>query len=257
VNAARCIYREERDGAHIEIWDEDGRRSLWFDDLILQSEIDLEDPAHLPNPVNRAMLANLVFAPPPRHVLLAGCGGGAIGRWFAAVSPQTRGTAVELSPTVARLARTYFDFPAEGGNWQLVVADIRTYVLQDSTRYDFILVDLEQEQATPDWVTEPAFLGACRQRLADDGILLLNLLTGDAAATGAALFRLRCEFGPETLVLALPEHDNLLALAFSGNTPPLPAAAQLVDASRRWGIDFQALGPLFARIAPEQPASGG
>ena len=71
----RCIYREENEKSHLEIWDQGDCRSLWFDDVILQSEIHLHDPAVLPNPVNRTMLAHLMFGLPLQRVLLAGCGG--------------------------------------------------------------------------------------------------------------------------------------------------------------------------------------
>ena len=75
--AGHCIYREENDDTHLEIWEDDDRRSLWFDDVILQTEINIHDPAVLPNPVNRTMLAHLMFGLPLQRVLLAGCGGGA------------------------------------------------------------------------------------------------------------------------------------------------------------------------------------
>ena len=133
MSIARCIYREEHGDIHVEVWDEAGRRSLWFDDVILQSEIDLHRPDSLPNPVNRAMLAHLMFDRPQQQVLLAGCGGGAIARWFNARSPSTRGIAVELSATVARLAHEYFDFPPTGSHWHLEIADIRTTWLATRT----------------------------------------------------------------------------------------------------------------------------
>ena len=69
----------------------------------------LHDPAVLPNPVNRAMLAHLMLDLPLQTVLLAGCGGGAVARWLNARAPEVVGDAVELSPTVARLAHEYFD----------------------------------------------------------------------------------------------------------------------------------------------------
>ena len=71
-----CIYREENNDTQLGIWEDDDRRSLWFDDVILQSEINIYDPAVLPNPVNRAMLAHLMFGLRLQRVLLAGCGGG-------------------------------------------------------------------------------------------------------------------------------------------------------------------------------------
>ena len=105
------VHRERTPHGEIVLWLEDDRLSLWFDDVILQSEIHLRDPAVLPNPANRAMLAHLMFGQEPRSILLAGGGGGAIGRWFHARRPESRGDAVELDPQVIRIAREYFDYP--------------------------------------------------------------------------------------------------------------------------------------------------
>ena len=248
---ARCIYREEHDDTHLEIWDEDDRRSLWFDDVILQSEIHLHDPAVLPNPVNRTMLAHLMFDPPLRAVLLAGCGGGAIARWLHARAPEVTGDAVELSHTVARLAREYFDFPpAEHSRWRLLVDDVREHLMHSRARYDFILVDLEENQATPEWVTGHAFLEACRDHLTAQGALTLNLIVDGVEAAGAALQRVREVFSPDVLLLNEPDHDNLLVLAFRGSTPDAPDSGLLTAQSRRWGIDFSSLAARVTRLPP-------
>ncbi|MCB1803089.1 MAG: hypothetical protein KDI82_15465 [Gammaproteobacteria bacterium] len=251
---ARCIYREEHDETHVEIWDEDDRRSLWFDDVILQSEIHLHDPAVLPNPVNRSMLAHLMFDLPLHRVLLAGCGGGAIARWLHARAPDVYGDAVELSPVVARLAREYFDFPLpEHSRWQLIPGDIREFVVHSDQQYDHLLLDLEENQATPDWLTGHEFLDRCRERLSQNGVLTLNLIVDNNVATSARLQRVREVFGPDLLLLPEAHHDNLLVLAFRGATPALPDAAGLQRQGQHWGIDFAAMARRITRL----PASTG
>lgn len=251
MTTARCIYREEHDDAHLEIWDEDDRRSLWFDDVILQSEIFLYDPAVLPNPVNRAMLAHLVFDRPQQRVLLAGCGGGAIARWFHARAPQVLGDAVERSVTVARLAHEYFDFPRrESSNWDLLVEDVRDFLVHNRARYDFILVDIEENQESPDWLTSAEFLGHCRERLSAQGVLTVNLLVDDASATAARLQRVRNVFEEGLLLLDDPDHDNLLVLAFAAGLPARPAPARIDAACSRWGIDFHALSARMRWLEP-------
>lgn len=247
----RCIYREEHDQAHLEIWDDGDRRSLWFDDVILQSEIHRHDPAVLPNPVNRAMLARLMFEPALQSVMLAGCGGGAIARWLHARAPQVCGVAVELSPTVARLAREYFDFPPEeDSNWRLLIEDVREHLVHSRDRYDFILVDLEENQTTPAWVTEPDFLEGCREHLGPRGALTLNLIVETPRNTGEALQRIRSVFGPDILLLAEPGHDNLLVTAFREAPPGKPSPEHLTELARRWGIDFVTLARRMHRPGP-------
>ena len=246
---AHCIYREEHDDTHVEIWDEHDRRSLWFDDVILQTEIHLHDPAVLPNAVNRLMLAHLMFDLPLQRVLLAGCGGGAIARWFHARAPSVRGEAVELSPVVARLAHEYFDFPRPfDSHWSLHIGDIREFVVHSGRRYSFILLDLEENQSTPDWLTGHDFLSGCRSCLEPDGVLTLNLIVDDGFQTGAALQRVREVFGPDIMLLDEPHHDNLLVLVFRGRTPAIPDQAALVQRGLRWGMDLQGMAARITRL---------
>jgi spermidine synthase len=245
----RCIYREENEATHLEIWDEGDCRSLWFDDVILQSEIHIHDPAVLPNPVNRAMLAHLMLDLPLQKVLLAGCGGGAVARWLHARAPEVVGDAVELSPTVARLAHEYFDFPpAQCSNWQLLVDDVREHLALGETSYDFILVDLEENQVTPAWVTDTQFLQNCHARLNAQGVLTLNLILHDNAAVSEALLRVRRIFGTAAMLVSNPEHDNLLVLAFRTQAPEIPAPETLEQRGRRWGIDFTTLAAHITRL---------
>jgi spermidine synthase len=253
MKQTRCIYREEHHDTHLEIWDVGDHRSLWFDDVILQSEIHLQDAAVLPNPVNRAMLAHLMFDAPLHSVMLAGCGGGAIARWLNARAPEVAGDAVELSPTVARLAREYFDFPPPESNWRLLVEDVREHLVHSAARYDYILVDLEENQNTPSWATAPDFLEGCRAHLEPRGVLTVNLILGDNRAISEALLRIRRVFDNETLLLADTDHDNLLVLAFASAAPEMPSAQQLNDLGLRWGIDFASLAKRLTRLAP--PAS--
>lgn len=253
MTSARCIYREEHGDTHLEIWQEGDRRSLWFDDVILQTEIHLHDPAVLPNPVNRAMLAHLMFRSEIERVLLAGCGGGAIARWLHARAPQIAGDAVELSATVARLAREYFDFPPPESNWRLLVEDVRDHLIHSEALYDFILVDLEENQATPSWVTDAGFLRRCRERLARDGILIINLILGDTTTISRSLQRIRQVFGNDTLLLDEVDHDNLLVFAFKSAVPPIPAPPTMQELGLRWGIDFVNLAKRITQIAATRP----
>ncbi len=248
MKLARCIYREENDDIHLEIWDEGDLRSLWFDDVILQTQIHLYDPAVLPNPVNRAMLAHLMFEPPLGRVMLAGCGGGAIARWLHARAPDVAGDAVELSDTVARLAHEYFDFPpAQHSKWQLLIGDVREHLVHSDARYDFILVDLEENQASPAWLTSPEFLTGCRDHLSPKGALTLNLIVDDTGAASEALFAIRRVFSAGTLLLDDPDHENLLVIAFAADTPPVPDVDRLVQLGLRWGINFQVLAERIRR----------
>lgn len=247
---ASCIYREENDVTRLEIWDEAGHRSLWFDDTILQSEIDLCDPKHLPNPVNQAMLAPLLFGLPLQRVLLAGCGGGAVARWFHAQAPAVMGDAVEVSPTVARLAREYFDFPPTDSNWRLRIGDVRDHLSHTRAVYDYILVDLEERQQTPEWITHAPFLSDCLAHLSDNGMLVINLLSPSVHNAADALFRIRQIFEAGVYLLDNPAHENLLVLTSRNPPGPIPKLAVLASPGRHWGLDFAGLAGRLRWVPP-------
>lgn len=235
-----CIYRQHNDhAARLEIWDEDDKRSLWFEDSLLQSEIYISDPAVLPNPINRAMLAHLMFVDTPRHVLLAGCGGGSIARWFHARAPQIHGRAIEISPDIARLAFEYFDFPDSQSNWQLSVDDIRDYLVAPGPLYDFILLDLEEEQLTPKWATSSAFLNSCSQRLTEQGVMTINLIPKNTDDFVQALTHIKHAFPEQILCLADNYTRNILVLAFKSPIKNLELDKKIALDKRYWGLDFQ------------------
>lgn len=231
-----CLHQQQGEWGLIQVWQQDNRRSLWFDDAILQTEIHLDDPAVLPNPANRAMLAHLMFGQQPARVLLLGCGGGGIARWFHARSPHTKGDAVERDPEVARIAREWFDFPGPQSQWRLHEADARDFLEQLNSRYDFILVDLEEQQYSPQWLTALPFLQQCQRALTHSGVLTLNLIPDGPNHYARSLGNVREVFDRRALCLPVPQHDNQLVLAFR-QTPALDKLdTRIQRAARQWGL---------------------
>jgi spermidine synthase len=227
------------------------RRELHFANDITQTLIDLEHPGYLPLAANRAMLAHLAFGQRPRNVLLAGCGGGAIARWFAAHSPQTHGTAVELDPQVASLARRYFEFPSD---WQLKVADVRDHLAGCKADYDFILVDIEVGGHTPRWVGDPAFVRQCRDALTPAGVITFNLVAEQREGFVQKLATIQGVFGKRTLCLSIPQHDNVLVLAFRRRPDLSRLAQRLPSRAARWALE---LPELVKRMRRENPPGSG
>jgi spermidine synthase len=247
----RVLHREQ--GAHgpLVVQQSGTLRELHFDNGITQSLIDLEAPDRLPLAANRAMLAHLAFGQRPRTVLLAGCGGGAIARWFAVRSPRTRGTAVEIDPQVASLARRYFGFPAD---WRLQVGDVRDHLATATSRYDFILLDIEEDGHTPAWLADDGFLADCQRALTPAGVATFNLVAEDRDGLLTKLAAIRAAFARRTLTLSIPDHDNVLLLAFR-RRPVLHRLGPRVTArTARWGLE---LPTLLARLRRENPPGSG
>jgi spermidine synthase len=123
-------------------------------------------------------------------------------------------------------------------------------VAGDQGTYDFILADLEQDQRTPAWLLADGFLRRSHARLADGGCLLLNLIIEQGGQPVDALHRIRRACGDETLLVHLPDYDNLLVLVFAGAAPAPPTTASLQRQSLRWGIDFAAMADRMHWIRP-------
>ena len=248
---SRILHRADGPHGPLVVTQTGQQRELHFDNGIIQTRIDLQHPDHLPLAANRAMLAHLAFGQRPRNVLLAGCGGGAIARWFAAHSPRTRGTAVELDPQVAALARRYFEFP---DSWQLQIGDVRRHLAACTNRYDFILVDIEVNGRTPLWVADPTFLQHCRRALTPAGVATFNLVAEQRDSLLAKLLVIREVFAQRTLCLSIPRHDNLLLLAFRRRPDLSRLDARLPARMARWGLE---LDRLLARLRRENPPGSG
>jgi spermidine synthase len=248
------IARVEREaGGWIEVRASGAVRSLWVDGPMLQSEIFVERPGDLPQAANRAMLAHLMFGPAPSSMLMAGCGGGAIARWFHARAPGMRGRAVEIDPAIARLAREYFDFPANAG-WELTIGDIRHDAGLRSHRWDLILVDLEHDGLTPQWAYSADFLGRTRDALTRNGVLTLNLLVDGADMFARAITAVRSAFPMRTLCLPVPEHRNIVVYAFARRPDVLAASRRVAELQARWGLEFDSF---LARMRAANPEGSG
>jgi spermidine synthase len=253
ADATILLQQTIADGSTIRIWQQDEQRYLDFDDGLVQSAIDLQHPDYLPLPLNRAMLAGIVFCSPIQRVLLAGTGGGATARFLAQQFPQVQGEAVEVSAELADLARQYFDFPA---SWPIHIEAIEDYLTQPEATFDLILLDIAVEQRTPQWLLNSDFLQKCRNHLTATGHLAINLLVDDAEGFLAALKSIRQIFERRTVCLSLENHRNIVVFAFNAMPAFLPplSTEYLRSLEQDWSIEFMAF---YERMLKENPAGSG
>jgi spermidine synthase len=248
----------ERDGDRIiEVFDEDGLRWLVFGDGVVQSVIDVNEPALLPSPVARAVLACLLFVPAPDRVLLLGAGGGSLARYLHARRPGVRGDAVERSAAVADVTRRFFDVPGSDQGWRLLVADARDHLAVCETGYDLVVADFAEGDTTPAWLAGEAFLRGCRRCLSRTGVLAVNLLVDDSRAFKRFLAAVRQAFDRRTLCLSVPDHRNLVVFAFTAAPRYRRAedlAARAVELQAVWGLEF---AEFLARLLEDNPPGSG
>jgi spermidine synthase len=111
-----------------------------------------------------------------RKVLMLGVAGGVAMKQIAAVYRDAEITGVELDPEVLRIAREYFGLKDQP-RIKLVAEDARWYLAQTAERYDVIAVDLYVTGTIPFFTATAEFFALARDRLTEDGVLLINVLS--------------------------------------------------------------------------------
>jgi len=249
------LFEQQSVEDEVRVWQQYDRRWLDFNDGLVQSEIILNNPEILPLPLNRAMLAGIVFSGIPKRVLLAGTGGGSTARYFSACFPDVVVDAVEKSELVSSIARDYFEFPI-GSNWTIYTDDIVDYVQHCEHKYDLIIVDIAVGQKTPEWVIEREFLKKCRLLLTDKGHISLNLLVDDGNAFMHYLSAIRTVFDRQTACLSLPNYRNTVIFAFNRIPPMLPKDLDehLENLNVIWGLEFS---EFYQQMLKDNPQNSG
>lgn len=108
------------------------------------------------------------------HVLVLGAGGCAIPRFFIGRFKETHVVAVEYSPTICRLAKTYFLEGVDASRLELVCGDAFRFVEQTKQSFDIIFVDLFDEDKLVDGVFDRNFYAQLERILTPQGSVYIN-----------------------------------------------------------------------------------
>lgn len=226
----------------VGISEEGNIRSLHLGSATVQSSMNLDHPAELVLSYSRAMMGWLLFAEtPPKHITQIGLGGGSFARWIDAYLPDTRQTAVDINPQVIAVARSLFELPFEGENFEIVEADGAEYIKVFRNSTDVVLVDgFDGEQIIDDLVSEP-FFENCLNALSENGIFVTNWWSGDKRYQ-KFVERLLKVFDGRVLELPAESHGNIAVMAFQNspkeqNLDNLKKRAEKL--SERYDLDFK------------------
>ncbi len=160
-----------------------GFRRLIFDGRLdgsdpIQSEMNLSQPRDLVLAYTRAMMAALPLADHQRRILLIGLGGGSMQKFLHDLLPEAVLETVEIDPEVVRIARNFFGFEPDD-NQIVHVEGGRAFIEKSKKRYDIIFLDAYGPKSIPYSLATQEFLEAVRDRLAEDGVVCSNLLSGN------------------------------------------------------------------------------
>ena len=222
-------------------------RSMYFSLSETQSRMRLATPDALVLEYTRTMMAFLMFVPRPRHIAMIGLGGGSLAKFCRRHLPGARMTVVEINPQVIAL-RGDFGIPPDGPRFRVLQGDGAQFVRDTDERVDVLLVDGFDRGGQPPALCTQRFYDDCVDMLTPQGVLVVNLHTGDALFD-ACLQRIARSADSEPVVVHDADHGN--SVVFAGRrqalrrqpTGPLRAPA---------GLDADAwtqLMPAFARVA--------
>ena len=197
-----------------EIERDDNALTLSFDGDLIQSRMRLEDPTALDLQYSQVMMAFTMFLPQPRRVLMIGLGGGSLVRHLLHHFPELHLTVVEINPAVLAVRDT-FQIPPDGPLLQTVSGDGAAFVKAAAPgAYDLILVDAFDEAGEPEALSTSAFYRSCRDALAPEGMLVVNLLDREPRCS-TLIGRIWSVFGEPVLPLEVECEGNRIVLASS------------------------------------------
>jgi spermidine synthase len=192
----------------------------------------------------------------PRKVLQVGLGAASVTKFLWRYRPQAKLTVVEIDPRVEAAARQFFKLPDDPARIDIRHGDGADFMVKSKQRFDLILVDGFDADARPGQLDTLPFYLDCRARLADDGLLCVNLLSR-RKDFGKSVKRLEEAFDEHAIAFPSCDSGNAIALARTGTgeTPTLEELkAAATHLKEETGLN---LSPTLARLAKSRHLAGG
>ena len=189
-----------------------------------QSCFNPRHPKRMVFTYTRMMMAALLLEPAPRHVLIAGLGGGTLPTALHELLPEARIDVVEIDPAVVAAAHEYFHF-ATTDRLAVHVRDARVFIKRAAVqraRYDLVMLDAFGGDYIPEHLMTREFLAEVRAIMAEGAVLAANTFATSRLYDHESE-TYRAAFGA-FFNLRTPESNNRVILARNG---PLPAKALL------------------------------
>lgn len=247
--SGKIIHRDHWNGRLIEIIENGDNRSLYFGGNVLQSTMSISNPHRLALSYTRYMMATLMFMNPPHRVLVVGVGAGSLIRFIHHHFQSCIVDGVDYSSHILKLARGYFNLP-DSGVIKLHCSDGHDFLAGRKDRaYDLILVDAFDQEGMAPSVYCADFFGHCRNHLQDNGIVSLNLWSGDGNRMSKIRSELERHFN-SCFSLPVPDRGNVICLA--GKEPNLKSTmerdyTELARMSAEFNINFNEIFRVFSR----------
>jgi spermidine synthase len=243
---------------NIDISEEAGVRYLHFGSSWVQGAMRIARPFALELDYTRELMVPLLLHGDdwPRKVLQVGLGAASVTKFLWRYRPQAKLTIVEIDPSVEAAARQFFKLPDDPARIDIRHGDGADFMVKTKQRFDLILVDGFDADARPGQLDTLPFYLDCRARLADDGLLCVNLLSR-RKDFGKSVKRLEEAFDGHAIAFPSCDSGNAIALAAVAMAPA-PTLDELKAAAthlkQETGLN---LLPTLARLATSRHLAGG
>lgn len=202
----------------IDIKERHGLRMLHFDSRWTQGAMRISHPWDLELEYTRVMMACLLLRDEskfPLNVLMIGLGAGSLPKFLYRHYPLAQLTVLEIDPRVATAAWRYFELPDDPARLKVVIGDGAEYMKTTEQTYDLILVDGFNEHAHPGDLNTLPFYQACRSRLSEQGLLVVNLIGLSHGVKGGFAY-IEEAFENRALMFPKCKTGNTIAFAATG-----------------------------------------
>ncbi|MCX7155568.1 MAG: fused MFS/spermidine synthase [Rhodocyclales bacterium] len=199
---------------NIDISEEAGVRYLHFGSSWIQGAMRIARPFALELEYTREMMLPLLLHGDdwPRKVLQIGLGAASVTKFLYRYRPRAKLTVIEIEPRVEAAARQFFKLPDDPARIDIRHGDGADFMIESKQRYDLILVDgFDADARTGRLDTLPFYLD-CRARLADDGLLCVNLLSR-RKDFNKSVKRLEEAFDGHAIAIPSCDSGNAIAMA--------------------------------------------
>ena len=238
---SQLVYSDHTGSHPVLVTDEGPLRCLRFGTGERQSCVDLRTPWVLQLAYTRWMMSALLLPQTLQRLLLLGLGGGGMVHFLHRHLPHVRLDVVERERLIIDLARRYFLLPA-ADTLHLFRQDAVAFLeTPDACGYQVALVDIFTPGAMAAPVFEPAFHRALLDRLDADGVLAVNLWSGDRPSFDRALAALEEASGGQLLQMQVSRRSNVIVLAFPVAIPRAAIKRARKNGpfhQRRYQLDF-------------------
>jgi len=249
---AETLSRQLLDGSYPKpfILDDGQLRSLYFNLRFTQSIMRLEAPDALDLPYTQTMMACLLFNARPQRMALLGLGGGSLAKFCYRQLPAAQIEVVEIDPHVIAL-REQFLIPGDDHRFRVLQDDGAAYLKNGAHSIDVLLVDAFDRDGLSASLAGRTFLLTIRDRLAADGILVMNL-AGEKRLYVDLIDEAMEIFDDRIIVASVDDDGNHLLFAFK-NAYFEPRWRQLANQAKElkanFGLDFPGFVQLLERSA--------